>query len=122
MLKEKSTQWARLKLLLFVPLAVVLLQAFARPETVRIQESLIDSEVTTISQQSQKWTKDYFDEKIDAYEKKVNGNTKECEKWEHLNVIVSDSTWFEFSLVSIKSDGTPLYMGEDLPRNRPGFE
>jgi len=48
MLKGKSTQWARLKLLLFAPLAVVLLQAFARPETVRIQESLISSEGTTV--------------------------------------------------------------------------
>ena len=48
MLKRKSNQWARLKLLLFAPLAVVLLQAFARPETVRIQESLISSEGTTI--------------------------------------------------------------------------
>jgi len=52
MLKRKSNQWARLKLLLFAPLAVVLLQAFARPETVRIQESLINSEGTTFFKES----------------------------------------------------------------------
>ena len=82
MLKEKSTQWARFKLLLFAPLAVVLLQAFARPEIVRIQESLIDSESTTISQQSQKWTKDYFDEKIEKFpsvfnEKKTQSSSQQ---------------------------------------------
>jgi len=52
MLKRKSNRWARLKLLLFAPLAVVLLQAFARPETVRMQDSLIDSEGTTIFEES----------------------------------------------------------------------
>jgi beta-lactamase regulating signal transducer with metallopeptidase domain len=48
MLKRKSTQWARLKLLLFVPLAVVLLQAFARPEIAGIEKTLSESKVTTI--------------------------------------------------------------------------
>jgi hypothetical protein len=52
MLKRKSTRWARLKLLLFAPLAVVLLQAFARPDVVGIQESLINSEVTTIFEEA----------------------------------------------------------------------
>jgi len=93
MLKRKSNQWARLKLLLFAPLAVVLLQAFARPETVRIQESLINSEGTTISQQSQQWTKDYFDEKIDSFVQRVSGNTKDCKKWTQAIVQGSDRVY-----------------------------
>ncbi len=49
MLKRKSTQWARLKLLLFVPLAAAMLQAFARPEiTPKNETLLISSEGTTI--------------------------------------------------------------------------
>ena len=55
MLKKQSTQWARLKLLLFVPLSVVLLQAFARPEVVRAEESLIDSEGTIIFEEFQQF-------------------------------------------------------------------
>ena len=90
MLKRKSTQWARFKLLLFAPLAVVLLQAFARPESVRIQESLIDSEGTTIFQQSQQWTKSYFDGKVDEYVQKMEGKTKDSIIWPSINVKLDD--------------------------------
>ena len=93
MLKRKSTQWARLKLLMFAPLAVVLLQAFARPETARNRESLINSEGTTISQQSQEWSKDYFDGKVDEFVKQVKGNTKDCGKWFMIDIKLTDDNW-----------------------------
>ncbi len=69
MLKRKSTQWARFKLILFVPVATVVLQAFARPEMTGIEETLLSSEVTTISQDIQKWSKEYFDKEVDEYVK-----------------------------------------------------
>ncbi len=72
MLKRKSTQWARFKLVLFVPVAAVVLQAFARPEMTGIEETLLSSEVTTISQEIQKWSKEYFDKEVDEYLKKPN--------------------------------------------------
>ncbi len=52
MLKKKSTQWARLKLLLFIPLAAAALQAFARPEKVQANESSlsIDKGTTIFSE------------------------------------------------------------------------
>jgi len=93
MLKRKSTRWAGLKLLLFAPLAVVLLQAFARPEITGAEELLSTSEVTTIFQQSQQTTKD-FDEKIDAYLEKFNGNTSESREWTTMRVDLTDEKWF----------------------------
>ena len=40
MLKEKSNKWARLKLLLLLPLGALSLYAFARPEAKQLPESL----------------------------------------------------------------------------------
>ena len=112
MLKRKSTQWARLKLLMFAPLAVVLLQAFARPETVRTQESLITGEGTTISQQSQEWSKDYFDGKVDEYVKKVKGNTKDCGKWFMIDLKLTDENWIWKSGILIPPPLPPATPGQ----------
>ena len=80
MLRQKSTQWARLKLVLFVPVALVVLQAFARPEIAGIEETLLSSEVTTISQETKKWSKEYFDEKTDEFLKQPNA-VQSAKKW-----------------------------------------
>ncbi len=86
MLKRKSTQWARLKLILFVPLAAVVLQAFARPEMTGIKETLLNSEVTTIFDNPQKWTKNYFDEEVDSYLKRVNNKTNDSQDWDCIGI------------------------------------
>jgi len=112
MLKRKSTQWARLKLLVFAPLAVVLLQAFARPETVRTRESLITGEGTAISQQSQEWSKDYFDGKVDEYVKKVKGNTKDCGKWFMIDINPVDDNWIFESGIKIAPPLPPATPGK----------
>ena len=86
MLKRKSTRWARLKLLLFAPLAVVLLQAFAPPETVRIQESLINGEDTTIFEKPK--------QPVDKPEVRVQEKQSEQQKTKSVlrenNVIITD--------------------------------
>ena len=43
MLKGKSNNWARLKLLLLVPVGLIVLNAFARPEVNRQLETLVQS-------------------------------------------------------------------------------
>ena len=118
MLKEKSTQWARLKLLLFAPLAVVLLQAFARPETVRIQESLIKSEGTTISQQSKEWTKDYFDVEIDAFVKKINSS--HCERWPRVNLII-DNKSNTIGIIPTEESTFLFVRNDDFPKSDEGL-
>jgi beta-lactamase regulating signal transducer with metallopeptidase domain len=60
MLKKKSNSWARLRLTLLIPLAVITLNAFARPEINRIEESRIRSEGTTILQETQQAAENYF--------------------------------------------------------------
>lgn len=63
MLKEKSNQRGRLKALLFVLPAALLMFAFARPETGLIENSppVSDVKVTQISEDNPKvWTKSYF--------------------------------------------------------------
>ena len=54
MLKEKSSQWARLKALLFIPPTAMLMLAFARPETALIEMGKIsEDKVIQISEESQ---------------------------------------------------------------------
>lgn len=61
MLKEKSNRWARLKSLLILPLAVLVTQAFARPEISRSLEAITGSDkVTQNSDQPEKWTEEFF--------------------------------------------------------------
>ncbi len=74
MLKRKSTNWARLRLVLMAPLAMALLQAFANPEVTGIKESLDSSEGTTILQNDQPGTKEYFDRKVDELLKKTGND------------------------------------------------
>ncbi len=61
MLKEKSNRWARLKILLFLPLAVLIAQAFARPEVASSMEKLASfDKVNQIPDKPEKWTEDFF--------------------------------------------------------------
>lgn len=61
MLKEKSNRWARLKSLLILPLAVLVTQAFARPEISRSLEAITGGDkVTQNSDQPEKWTEEFF--------------------------------------------------------------
>ena len=56
MLKEKSNSWARLKLVLLVPVAACSMLAFARPDVNRELTNLMQSEDTTISPVGQPYT------------------------------------------------------------------
>ena len=67
MLKEKSNSWARLKLVLLVPVAVCSMLAFARPDVNRELTNLVQSEGTTISSAGQPYTREFFDKEIDRY-------------------------------------------------------
>lgn len=61
MLKEKSNRWARLKILFFLPLAVLIAQAFARPEVASSMEKLASfDKVNQIPDKPEKWTEDFF--------------------------------------------------------------
>jgi hypothetical protein len=78
MLKKKTTQRARLKTLFFIPLAAVGLHAFAHPEMIRVEESLTESEGTTIPQKTQQAAENYFaPEKNVAINVEDTVNTKE---------------------------------------------
>ena len=67
MLKEKSNSWARLKLVLLVPVAACSMLAFARPDVNRELTNLMQSEDTTISPVGQPYTREFFDKEIDRY-------------------------------------------------------
>lgn len=71
MLKEKSNNWARFKLALFIPVAACALVAFARPDMSRKLEQLVQSEGTTISLDGQSYTREFFDKEIDRYLEKI---------------------------------------------------
>lgn len=67
MLRKQSNSWARVKLVLLIPVAACTLLAFARPDVNRKLEQLVQSEGTTISSPEQSYTKDFFDKEIDDY-------------------------------------------------------
>lgn len=71
MLKDKSNSWARLKLLLLVPVAACTLAAFARPDMNRKLEQLVRNESTEISPADQSYTRDFFDREIERYMEQV---------------------------------------------------
>ena len=68
MLKEKSNRWARSKILLFLPLAVLIAQAFARPEVASSMEKLASfDKVNQIPNKPEKWTEDFFQQTWKEY-------------------------------------------------------
>lgn len=71
MLKGKSNNWARLKLLLLVPVGLIVLNAFARPEVNRQLETLVQSKDKETPPEEQQDMKSFFKTELDSYMKKV---------------------------------------------------
>lgn len=67
MLKGKSNNWARLKLLLLVPVGLIVLNAFARPEVNRQLETLIQSKDKDTPLDEQQDLKEFFKTELDKY-------------------------------------------------------
>ena len=71
MLKGKSKNWARLKLLLLVPVGLIVLNAFARPEVNRQLETLIQSKDKDTPPDEQQDLKEFFKTELKNYMTKV---------------------------------------------------
>lgn len=75
MLKGKSNNWARLKLLLLVPVGLIVLNAFARPEVNRQLETLVQSKDKETPPEEQQDMKSFFKTELDSYMRKVEPQT-----------------------------------------------
>ena len=75
MLKGKSNNWARLKLLLLVPVGLIVLNAFARQEVNRQLETLVQSKDKETPPEEQQDMKSFFKTELDSYMKKVEPQT-----------------------------------------------
>ena len=75
MLKGKSNNWARLKLLLLAPVGLIVLNAFARPEVNRQLETLVQSKDKETPPEEQQDMKSFFKTELDSYMKKVEPQT-----------------------------------------------
>lgn len=75
MLKGKSNNWAQLKLLLLVPVGLIVLNAFARPEINRQLETLVQSKDKETPPEEQQDMKSFFKTELDSYMKKVEPQT-----------------------------------------------
>lgn len=75
MLKGKSNSWARLKLLLLVPLGLIVLNAFARPEVGRQLETFIQSKDKESPPNDQQNVREFFKTELDNYLKKAGAST-----------------------------------------------
>ena len=76
MLKGKSNNWARLKLLLLVPVGLIVLNAFARPEVNRQLETLVQSKDKETPPEEQQAMKLLFKTELESYIKKVDPQTR----------------------------------------------
>lgn len=72
MLKGKSNNWARLKLLLLVPVGLIVLNALARPEVNRQLETLVQSKDRETPPNDQQDVREFFKTELDKYLKKAN--------------------------------------------------
>lgn len=75
MLKGKSNSCARLKLLLLVPLGLIVLNAFARPEVGRQLETFIQSKDKESPPNDQQNVREFFKTELDNYLKKAGAST-----------------------------------------------
>jgi len=73
MSKKKSNSWARLKLLLLLPLAALSVYACARPEGTQHIEQVISREDTSISSNSQDFTLEFFESELNRYISELGG-------------------------------------------------
>lgn len=87
MLKGKSKNWARLKLLLLVPVGLIVLNAFARPEVNRQLETLIQSKDKETPPNEQQDVREFFKAELDKYIDKTEniGNPTEEYKSQFLD-------------------------------------
>ena len=67
MSKKKSNSWARMKLLLLLPVAALSVYAFARPETTRQIEQVIRSESTTFPPTNQNYSFEFFETELNKF-------------------------------------------------------
>ena len=74
MTKKKSNSWARMKLLLLLPVAALSVYAFARPYVTRQIEQMIQSEETTIPSNNQTYTPEFFEVELNKYISELGGN------------------------------------------------
>lgn len=74
MLKQRTNRWARLRLLLAVPVAAGTLYAFARPEVKENLETVVAATMQQSEPETLEQLKAYFNEKTSAYEKSIRRN------------------------------------------------
>ena len=74
MSKKKSTGWARLKLLLLLPVAALSVYAFARPDGTRQMEQVIRSESTTITPTNQNYSFEFFEAELNNFIREQGGS------------------------------------------------
>ena len=73
MLKEKSNRWARLKLVLLIPLIIIVLFAFARSGVNHQLNKLAEDESTAILSGNKQYTSAFFELGVNRYLKALTG-------------------------------------------------
>ena len=116
MLKEKSKNRAKWKLILLLPALCIMLIAFAKPSKLAVISHLTSSEVSEKSEDPEKYSKEYFEKESDAFVKQIVGDKKLSKEelknllekeTNYLNFIISDkhkNLWYMYSYVKNESD------------------
>ena len=74
MTKKKSNSWARMKLLLLLPVAALSVYACARPDVTRQLEQMIRSENTTPSSNNPTYTSEFFEAELNKFISELGGS------------------------------------------------
>jgi len=101
MLKEKSKNRAKWKLLLLLPTLCLMLVALAKPGNKTVISHISSGEVTESSQEPEKYSKEYFQKESDAFIKQLVGDKKLSK--EELENVLKKETYY-ISIFMNKND------------------
>lgn len=102
MLKKQSNRWARLKLLLLVPVGLIALNAFARPGISRQLETLVQSKDKETPPEDQQDLRSFFSAELEKYIKKVD--TGSALTPEGINAFLDKNTNKQYLFINARGD------------------
>ena len=112
MLKEKSKNRAKWKLILLLPALSIMLIAFAKPSKVTVISHITSSEVSEKSEEPEKYSKEYFEKESNAFVKQIVGD-KNLSKEELKSLLEKETNYLNFYISKKGNILTQIFISKD---------
>ena len=103
MLKEKSKNCAKWKLLILLPALSVMLAAFAKPENLSVTGQITSDKSTKKTDYPEKYSKEYFEKEYDMFIEQLSAG-KELSEVERAELIRKGYSALDINVLSIDND------------------